>query len=67
VQPNQKEAVYVIDGKTGKVEKVTDDMFKPNGLCFSPDYKKLYIADTGAATTRTRRTTSRSGTSTAAR
>ena len=23
-------------------------MYKPNGLCFSPDYKKLYIADTGA-------------------
>ena len=27
---------------------VTDALFKPNGLCFSPDYKKLYIADTGA-------------------
>jgi gluconolactonase len=23
-------------------------MFKPNGLCFSPDYKKLYIAETGS-------------------
>ena len=23
--------------------------FKPNGLCFSPDYKKLYVADTGAS------------------
>ena len=43
-----KEAVYRIDGKTGKMEMVTDEMFKPNGLCFSPDYKKLYIADTGA-------------------
>ncbi len=43
-----KEAVYRIDGKTGKMEIVTDEMFKPNGLCFSPDYKKLYIADTGA-------------------
>ena len=49
VQPNQKEAVYVIDGKTGKIEKVTDEAFKPNGLCFSPDYKKLYVADTGAS------------------
>jgi gluconolactonase len=27
---------------------VTDDLLKPNGLCFSPDYKKLYICDTGA-------------------
>ena len=44
----QKEAVYRIDGKTGKTEKVLDDMYKPNGLCFSPDYKKIYIADTGA-------------------
>jgi gluconolactonase len=44
-----KEAVYRIDGKTGKMEKVTDEIFKPNGLCFSPDYKKLYIADTGAS------------------
>ena len=23
-------------------------MYKPNGLCFSPDYKKLYICDTGS-------------------
>jgi len=43
-----KEAVYRIDPK-GKIEKVTDEIFKPNGLCFSPDYKKLYVADTGAS------------------
>ena len=43
-----KEAVYRIDGKTGKMEKVLDEMFKPNGLCFSPDYKLLYVADTGS-------------------
>ncbi len=44
-----KEAVYRIDAKTGKMDKVTEDIFKPNGLCFSPDYKKLYVADTGAS------------------
>jgi gluconolactonase len=44
-----KEAVYRIDPTTGKLAKVTDDLFKPNGLCFSPDYKTLYIADTGAS------------------
>jgi gluconolactonase len=44
-----KEAVYRIDPKKGNMEKVLDDMFKPNGLCFSPDYKKLYVADTGAS------------------
>jgi gluconolactonase len=43
-----KEAVYRLDGKSGSMEKVVDDMYKANGLCFSPDYKKLYIADTGA-------------------
>ena len=42
-----KEAIYRID-PSGKVEKVTDEIFKPNGLCFSPDYKKVYVADTGA-------------------
>jgi gluconolactonase len=43
-----KEAVYRIDGKTGRIEMVSDQEYKANGLCFSPDYKKLYIADTGA-------------------
>ncbi len=44
-----KEAVYRIDPTSGKLAKVTDELFKPNGLCFSPDYKTLYIADTGAS------------------
>jgi gluconolactonase len=47
VQPNQKEAVYRLDVQTGKLTQVTTDVWKPNGLCFSPDYKKLYVADTG--------------------
>ena len=36
-----------MDGKTLQVEKVSDDQTGPNGICFSPDYKKVYIADTG--------------------
>jgi gluconolactonase len=44
-----KEAVYRIDPISGKMEKVTDELFKPNGLCFSPDYKTLYVAETGAS------------------
>ncbi len=44
-----KEAVYRIDGKSGKIEMVTDEITKPNGLCFSPDYKLLYVSDTGPA------------------
>lgn len=42
-----KEAVYRIDPATARIERVTDELHKPNGLCFSPDYKRLYIADTG--------------------
>jgi gluconolactonase len=42
-----KEAVYRVDPKTAKLDLVTDSADKPNGLCFSVDYKKLYIADTG--------------------
>ncbi len=41
-------AVYRVDGKSGQVTKVTDEVSAPNGLCFSPDYKTLYVADTGS-------------------
>jgi gluconolactonase len=44
-----KEAVYRLDVKTSKLEIVTEEIYKPNGLCFSPDYRKLYVADTGAS------------------
>lgn len=43
-----KEAVYRID-KSGQLTMVTDEIYKPNGLCFSPDYKKVYVADTGSS------------------
>jgi gluconolactonase len=42
-----KEAVYRVDPKTGQMDKVTDEMDQPNGICFSPDYRRVYIADTG--------------------
>jgi len=44
-----KEAVFRIDPKSGKMDIVSDELEKPNGICFSPDYKKLYVADTGKA------------------
>ena len=44
-----KEAVYRIDAKGGKMEMVSDELEKPNGICFSADYKRLYVADTGKA------------------
>ena len=40
-------AVYRLDPKTREATVVASDMDKPNGLCFSPDEKKLYIVDTG--------------------
>ena len=48
-QPHQKEAIYRLDMKTGKLHQVADDIYKPNGICFSPDYTRLYVADTGAS------------------
>jgi gluconolactonase len=42
-----KEAIYRIDPKSGRMDIGSDEGYKPNGLCFSPDYKKLYVADTG--------------------
>ena len=46
-----KRAVYRIDPKAGGMAVVTDEADEPNGLCFSPDYKKLYLADTGSPRT----------------
>ncbi len=39
--------VYRFDPKAGKLTAVVKDFDKPNGLCFSPDEKKLYVADSG--------------------
>lgn len=39
--------VYRLDPVTGKATVVADDFHKPNGLCFSPDEKRMYIVDTG--------------------
>jgi gluconolactonase len=41
--------VYRLDPKTGEATVVASDMEKPNGICFSPDEKRLYIVDTGAS------------------
>ena len=46
-QQESKESVYRVDGKSGQIAKVTDEVGQPNGICFSPDYRKLYVADTG--------------------
>ena len=40
-------AVYRYDPAVGTLEIVADDFAGPNGLCFSPDERRLYIAETG--------------------
>ena len=40
-------AVYRLDPRAGKIDVVSRDQTRPNGLAFSPDEKKLYICDTG--------------------
>lgn len=40
--------VYRFDPRGGNVTAVMKDFDKPNGLCFSPDEKRLYVADSGA-------------------
>jgi sugar lactone lactonase YvrE len=42
-----KPGVYRFDTKSGQLALITDEMSGPNGLCFSPDHKILYVADTG--------------------
>jgi gluconolactonase len=38
-------AVYRIDGATGRVTRVLDDIAGPNGLCFSPDERQLHVVE----------------------
>ena len=49
VQPHQKESIYRIDMQSGTLHKVSDEPFKPNGVCFSADYTRFYAADTGGS------------------
>ncbi|MFT5326400.1 MAG: gluconolactonase [Planctomycetaceae bacterium] len=39
--------VYKLDPKSGNVEAIVKDLAMPNGIIFSPDETRLYIADTG--------------------
>lgn len=39
--------LYRLDPADGSLKVVRDDIAGPNGLCFSPDEKRLYVTDTG--------------------
>ena len=45
-------AVYRVDGQTGALTVVADDVPGPNGLAFSPDESKLYVVASRAAPNR---------------
>lgn len=46
----QKPRVYRLQPDTGRIDAVADDFDGPNGLAFSPDERRLYIAETGDQT-----------------
>jgi gluconolactonase len=51
IQPNQRELpgnyVFRFEPKTKKLTAVVTNFDMPNGICFSPDESKLYVADSG--------------------
>ncbi|MEO7026294.1 MAG: SMP-30/gluconolactonase/LRE family protein [Caulobacteraceae bacterium] len=47
----QPPAVYRLDPKSGDIRVVAGDFAGPNGLAFSPDERRLYVAETGDQTT----------------
>jgi gluconolactonase len=46
-QEQERNNVFALDPQTKQLRAVVSDFDRPNGLCFSPDEKKLYIADSG--------------------
>jgi gluconolactonase len=46
-QPELPTNVYRLDPRTGRATVVVGDI-RPNGLCFTPDERKMYIVDAGA-------------------
>lgn len=44
-QPELPRGVYRIDADTGEVSTLTDELLGPNGLCFSPDERVLYVVE----------------------
>jgi gluconolactonase len=46
-RPLLRDAVWRYDPRTGSSIAVADSFDKPNGLCFSPDERTLYVADNG--------------------
>jgi gluconolactonase len=43
-----RQYVFRLDPKTHDLTPVTTDFERPNGLCFSPDERRLYVADSSS-------------------
>ena len=46
-EPQLPTNLYRIDGATGAVTVASGEIHRPNGLCFSPDEKILYVVESG--------------------
>jgi gluconolactonase len=53
-EPELPTNVYRFDPATGRAEVVADDIVNPNGICFSPDERRLYIVESGSKPRRIR-------------
>jgi gluconolactonase len=51
-EPELAQNVYRIDGQTGELGIVVEDVRGPNGLCFSPDESILYVVESRATPNR---------------
>ena len=52
--PELPTCVYRFDPATGQCTVVADAVDRPNGLCFSPDERRLYVVESGATPRRIR-------------
>jgi gluconolactonase len=46
--PELPTQVYRFDPRSGRTRAVIDNLVQPNGLCFSPDERRLYVVESGA-------------------
>jgi gluconolactonase len=53
-EPELPTNVYRLDPATGQATVVTSAVARPNGLCFSPDERLLYVVESGASPRRIR-------------
>ncbi|WMS41929.1 SMP-30/gluconolactonase/LRE family protein [Acuticoccus sp. MNP-M23] len=49
-ESEQPPALYRFDPADGSIRVMADDFGGPNGLAFSPDFRRLYVAETGDQT-----------------